>query len=203
MTIPRPGPEPNATAPPALSEIFSTIFINLVLASWVVGIFGGLTLYMGSFFATMSGSMFSDTLYFHEQEFRFMAWCGLLLDRHLAAFLYYLAGLFFLPLVLLITVSVPRSEKHPPGGGEGCANFLSGRPFPGRTWVRVFACMLYLPFVPTLLAALAGLAVVLFVLSALALYALFISFRFFGFRYLWTRVAVRDGMRDALGPRRR
>ena len=203
MTIPRPGPEPNATAPPTLFDISSTIFFNLMLASWVVGFFGGLTLYLGGFFASMSGHMFSNGLYFHELEFRFLAWCGLLLDRHLAAFLFYLAGLFVLPLVLIFAFGLLVPDNRPPDARRECENFLSGRPFPGRIWVRVVACLLYLPFVPTLLAAMAGLTVVLMVLASLGLYAIVISLRSFGFRYLWTRAAVRAGVRDAMGRRRR
>jgi hypothetical protein len=68
---------------------------------------------------------------------------------------------------------------------------------------RTVAGLLFLPFVPPLVGALAGIAILALAAVLFAAYVLVCCLRYGGLGYLWTRAAVRGGIRDALSRRRR
>jgi hypothetical protein len=186
------GPPP----PTALELVVLTVF-NLGFASTTVGVLGALCLYVGSFFATMTGNMCSDTLYFRGDGFHFMGWCGTLLDKHLSWFCYYTGALIFLPWPPIIFLGWLGLGQVLGSAQDKCGFIFSGRPYPGQTAIRVIAGILFLPFVPTTLAAIYALMILLLVMALLALYALVQLGRYGGLTYFATRLGVRDGMRDA------
>ncbi len=198
MTEPADRPMSGAGHPaPTVFELVVLTVFNLGIAATTVGVLGGLCLYLGGFFATMTGYMCSDTLYFGRDQFHFMGWCGSLLDKHISWFCCYTGGLIFLPWPLMIVLGRLGLGRVLGSAQDKCGFIFSGRPFPGQAAIRVIAGILFLPFVPTILAAIYTLMILLLVMALLALYALVQLGRNGGLKYFATRLGVRDGMRDA------
>ena len=169
----------------------------------MVGLLGGVSLYVCSFPATIAGVMFGDGLHFREEGWSFLSWCGSLLDRHMRWFISYVLILFLGPLCVMWILGLFGLGKiyESTRAKYGC--LLSGKRYPGYLVVRLWAGALFLPFIPTIIAAIASFMMGLLIMFLLGLYALVELGRFGGLRYFVTRIAVRDGMRDALGRRRR
>jgi hypothetical protein len=202
MTGTTSPPQPEANPPPpSLVDLAALTFMNLMSVSIFAGFIGIPTLYCASFFATIGGVVFSDTLYF--RQWGLLGWCGLLLDRHLGWFVCYIASLIFGPIVLGFLLRPFGFGSMVAKVQEKYGSFCSGRKYPGQTFIRAVAAILCLPYLPTVIAAMAGFMIVLLALALLALYAAVELGRMGGFRYLITRTAVKHGVRDALGRRNR
>jgi len=193
------GPPP----PPTALELTAYTIDNLSAVSIMVGLFGGVALYVCSFPATIAGVMYGDRLYFTGSGSRVLSWCGSLLDRHMSWFIWYIVALLFGPLGLMWISNLIGFGKLAAKAREKYGLIFSGRPYPGQSFVRLVAGTLFLPFIPTIVAAFAACMIGLLVLLLIGLYGAVELARFGGFRYFITRLAVRDGISDALKRRRR
>ena len=189
--------------PPTWVEIAASTAFNICSVSMMVGFLGGVALYVCSFPATIAGVMFGDGLHFRDPEWSFLSWCGSLLDRHMGWFVSYALALFLWPLGVMWFLGLFGLGKLAESTRAKYGCLLSGKRYPGYLVVRLVAGTLFLPFVPTIVAAIASFMMGLLIMFLLGLYALVELGRFGGLRYFVTRLAVRDGMRDARGRRRR
>jgi hypothetical protein len=163
----------------------------------MVGIFGAVALYVCSFPATIAGVIYGDGLHFSGSGSKILSWCGSLLDRHMGWFIWYVVALLLGPIALMWITDLFGFGKLTAKAREKYGMVLSGKSYPGQPLVRLVAGTLFLPFVPTIVAAMAACMIGLLVLCLIGLYGAVELARFGGLRYLITRLAVRDGMRDA------
>lgn len=190
-------------APPAALEMVAYTTENLGFTSILVGLWGGVSLYICSFPASIAGVMYGDRLYFTGTGSRVLAWCGMLLDRHLSWFIWYILALVLGPVGAMWILGLTGLGKLAAKAREKYGRLFSGRPYPGQPFVRLVTGILFMPFVPTIIAAMAAFMIGLLVLFLIGLYGAVELARLGGLRYLITRLAVRDGMRDARGRSRR
>jgi hypothetical protein len=195
----------DAAAPPSpgRAELLAVILYNFLCAPICVGMFGAPILYVCSFPATIGGIIFGDRLHFPGWESRIIAWCGELLDRHILWFVGYIGSLFLVPIAignLLRLFGLARMARE--AEAKYGWTLFDGRS-PGRVPLLIWTGILAAPFVPTVVAAMAACAIAALAMTLIALYGFVEIGRLGGFRYLITRWAVRDGMRDALKRRHR
>ena len=147
--------------------------------------------------------MYSDRLFFPGLDGRFLTWCGQLLDRHLSWYFKYIGVLVLGPFPMMWSFKLIGLHKIAERAQSKYGGILSGKPYPGYTLVRTVACILFLPFVPTIIAAVVACIIGICVMAGIALYGLVSFGRMGGSRYFITRWAVRDGIRDAMNRRLR
>ena len=168
-------------------------------ASTRAGIAGVIVCYFGDFFAHMTGAFYANPLFFRGWGWRFIVWCSSSLDHHVRGYVFYVGGLCAVSTMLSLLLrslgchEVLDEAERRPGGAP------SGKPRTGHPARHMVAGLLFLPFAPPLVGALAGVMILVLAVALFAAYVLFCCLRYGGIRYLWTRAAVRGGIRDALG----
>jgi len=204
MSGERQSSRPAAAPPsPGRVELLAIILYDFLCATICVGLFGTPILYVCSFPASIAGVIFRDNLYFPDRGYRALAWCGTLLDRHILWFVGYVGSLLLVPIAignLLRLFGLARMARE--AESKYGWTLFDGRS-PGRVPLLIWTGILAAPFVPTVIAAMAACAIAALALALIALYGLMEIGKLGGFRYLITRLAMRDGMRDALKRRPR
>jgi hypothetical protein len=201
---------PKSLLPPAhgwpptgnAGQSFLLTLLNLSRVVLKVGIAGAITLYGCSFFATIAAALCSTQLFYHDGEYKFIAWCGTLFDRHRQWFYCYTSGLILSPLmpIALVRLLGPQDIADCPTEPHGTKIF---RKYCPEHWLsRITAGFLFSPYIPTIVAASYVFVIIALLLGSLVIYALFQVGRYGGLWYLLTRLAVRDGVRDGVQYRR-
>lgn len=197
----RANPSPTSGAEPHFEltplEAFSLAIYNLLFGIMSVGLVGAVILYVCCVPATLTGAFYSDRMFFRGAEARFLVWCGRLFDKHLVGFVAYTAALFFLPLPLIWLFELVGLQKVVDGAGARCKCLSIQWRYPGRPVVWTILGVLFLPFVPTIIAAIVGYCILLGVIIAAFIYVFSKLGRSTAGRYFVTRIAVRHGAKDA------
>lgn len=170
--------------------------------TWV-GAFGAMVCYLGSFFGRLAASWYSNELFFRGWGWNLILRCAWLLLSHLAGYAWYSCGLLALGLLLRLHARTPRDIAPSKRGSRGLLGAFFGPPYPGCRAVRLAAGAMLLPYLPPFIALTAGLAVPAMGLVAMLAYGLVSLFGRGLPLYLWIRLAVRHGVRDAQWPAKR
>jgi len=142
--------------PPVALEFIAYTADNLCAASFMVGMIGGVALYVCSFPATIAGVIYGDRLYFTGSGSIFLSWCGSLLDRHMSWFIWYIMALLLMPMGLMWLSGIAGFNRLSEKAREKFGCPFSGTPYPGQALVRLAAGTMFLPFIPTIIAAMAA-----------------------------------------------
>lgn len=173
---------------------------------WVsikVGFAGASICYFGDLFAHMAGAFYSNPFFFRGWEWCFIVWCSSFLDHHVSGYSFYVGGLCAVSVILSLLVRSIECHEVLDEADRMLGGVRSSKPSASHPAGHLLAGLLFLPFVPPLIGALAGVMILVLVAVLFAAYVLFCCLRYGGINYIWTRAAVRSGVRDALGRRPR
>ena len=162
---------------------------------------GAFVCYFGNFFAHMAGAFYSNPFFFRGWGWRFIVWCGFFLDHHVGGYVFYVGALCAVSVTLSLLLRVLGGHEVMDEADRRFGGIPSGKAHKGHAARRLVAGLLFLPFMPPLIGALAGVMILVLAMALFAAYVLYCCLRYGGIRYLWTRAAVRGGIRDALGHR--
>jgi hypothetical protein len=183
-------------AKPISARFVAVAIYTICSATGRIGAAGVVVCYFGSHVAMTAPAFYSHSSFFRGWGWHINVGCISVLESHLNAFACYLYGLCVFPLILslflrLLGIHEPGSTK------EMCGQNAVKRP---HKFARCMGSWLLLvPSVQLFLGTLAGLTALVLVLALLAIHALVGCRRYGGNLYFWMRIAVRTGMRRALG----
>jgi hypothetical protein len=149
----------------------------------------------------MAGAFYSNPFFFRGWEWRFIVWCGSFLDHHVGEYVFYVGVLCAVSVMLSLLLRVLGGPEAFDEADRRLGGVVSGKAHTSHAARRLVAGLLFLPFTPPLIGALAGVMILVLAVALFAAYVLFFCLRYGGLRYLWTRAAVRGGIRDVLGHR--
>ena len=142
----------------------------------------------------MARAIFSNSLSF--RGWQLVGGFVSVLENHLKAYAYYIYGLCIVPLIL--SMSLRLLGLHKAGTSRDIGDPNAAKP-PRQFAHRMVECLLLVPFVQVLVGALAGFVALVLVLVLVAVHSLVGCRRYGGIIYFWMRMAVRLGMRRAVG----
>lgn len=183
-------------APPISARVVAVAISTVRSASSKIGATGPVVCFLGSHFAVMARAMFSDCLSFRGWGWQLVFGFATGLENHLKAYAYYIYGLCIFPLML--SMSLRLFGLHEVGSVRGFGDANAAKPR-HQFAHRMVACLLLVPFVQVLVGALAGFVALVLVLVLIAVHSLVGCRRYGGILYFWMRIAVRIGVRRAVG----
>lgn len=188
-------------APPTSAGSVAQLVRGLRWASIKAGIAGAVVCYFGDFFTRMAGAFYSNPLFFRGWGWWFIVSCGSFLDHHVRGYVFYVGGLCAISVILSLLLCAVGCHEVLDGPDRKIGDVATGKSRKGHPARRIVVGILFLPFVPPLIGALAGVMILVLAIALFAAYVLVCCLRYGGIGYLWTRAAVRGGIRDALSRR--
>jgi len=183
-------------APPISARVVAVAIHTVCSTTGKIGAAGVVICYFGSHVAMTARAFYSHTPFFRGWGWKFIVGCISVLENHLNAYACYVYGLCVFPLILSLILRL--LGIHEPGAGKEMADPNAAKR-PHQFAQRMVACLLLVPSVQVLVGALAGFVALVLVLVLIAVHLLVGCRRYGGMLYFWMRIAVRIGMRRAVG----
>lgn len=183
-------------APPISAKGVRVAIHTVCSATGRIGAAGTVICYFGSHVAAMARAFYSHSPFFRGWGWQFIVGSASALENHLRAYAFYIYGLCMLPSILSLFLRL--AGIHEDGSGKEPGDPFAAK-WPSQFKRRIVACLLLVPFVQVFLGALAGLMALVLFLILMAVHALVGCRRFGEVFYFWTSVAVRAGVRRAVG----
>lgn len=183
-------------APPISARAVAVAIHTICSATGRIGAAGVVICYFGSHVVMTARAFYSHSSFFRGWCWQVIVGCISVLENHLNAYACYLYGLCVFPLILSLFLRL--FGIHEPGATKemGDPNAVNR---PHKFARRMGSWLLLVPSVQLFLGTLAGLTALVLVLALLAVHALVGCRRYGGILYFWIRMAVRIGMRRAVG----
>jgi len=183
-------------APPISAKVVAAAISTVRSASSKIGATGPVVCFLGSHVAVMARAIFSNSLSFRGWGWQLVGGFASVLENHLKTYAYYIYGLCIVPLIL--SMALRLLGLHEAGAGREIGDPNAAKP-PRQFAHRMVACLLLVPFVQVLVGALAGFVALVLVVVLIAVHSLVGCRRYGGILYYWMRIAVRIGVRRAVG----
>lgn len=183
-------------APPISAKVIAVSIHTVCSATGKIGAAGAVICYFGSRVAMMARAFYSHSSFLRGPGWQFIVGCASVLENHLRAYACYIYGLCVLPSILSLFLHL--LGIHEPGASKEMGD-LNAVKRPHQFARRVGAWLLLVPSVQVFLGTLAGVMTLALVLVLIAVHSLVGCRRYGGILYFWMRVAVRIGMRRAMG----
>lgn len=183
-------------APPISARVVAAAIHTVCSATGKIGAAGVVICYFGSHVAMTARAFYSQSSFFRGWGWRIIVGCISVLENHLNVYACYFYGLCVFPLILSLFLRL--LGIHEPGASKEMGDLNAAKP-PHQFAHRMVACLLLVPFVQVLVGALAGFVALVLVLVLIAVHSLVGCRRYGGILYFWMRIAVRIGMRRAVG----
>jgi len=183
-------------APPVSAKVVAVAIHTICSATGKIGAAGVVICYFGSQVAMAARAFYSHSSFFRGWGWQIIVGCISVLENHLNGYACYLYGLCVFPLILSLFLRL--LGIHEPGASKEVGD-LNAVKRPHQFARRMCAWLLLVPSVQLFLGTLAGITALVLVLALLAVHALVGCRRYSGILYFWMRMAVRIGMRRAVG----
>jgi hypothetical protein len=183
-------------APPISARVVAVAIHIVCSATGKIGVTGVVICYFGSRVAIMARAFYYHSSFFRGWGWQFIAGCMSALENRVNTYACYFYGLGVFPLALSLFLRL--LGIHEPGASKEMGD-LNAVKRPHQFARRVGAWLLLVPSVQVFLGTLAGVMTLALVLVLIAVHSLVGCRRYGGILYFWMRVAVRIGMRRAMG----
>lgn len=183
-------------APPISAKVVAVAIHTVCSATGKIGAAGAVICYFGSRVAMMARAFYSHSSFFQGCGWQFAVGYISALENHLRAYACYFYGLCVFPLILSLLLRL--LGIHEAGVSVAMCDPNAVRR-PHQFARRMGGWLLLVPSVQVFLGTLAGLMALALVLVLIAVHSLVGCRRYGGILYFWMRIAVRIGVRRAVG----